>query len=183
MRRTTRRLLTIIGVIVVGIGIGYLIFWLTTRGGENHLSAATPYAIDQIIPNMFFHGPDQGGAVVSFTKDPGYRASYLEFDPNFTRASVNFISSNSAFGPLIYEFAIINFQQRRNSVTAKLAGIVRGRVMHFNLTANSTLITITSRNEYIRIIESPDEHGNFEESFIDPNSIFLAFRVASGGGA
>jgi len=172
-----RRIFVIAVVLLVGVGIGIGIYFAVTGGSGHAVEAGVQHYIHEVRPNTFSHVSATGG-IGDFIdmRDGGnanYRNSYLTFNSDFTIATVRFT------GPAnqrIYQFSILNVNNRARQTNMSLVGIISGRVVHMDLVATNSFITITSTRDYTIRIETADERGVFTE-VINRHSILLRFRV------
>ncbi|MCL2587581.1 MAG: hypothetical protein FWE31_05120 [Firmicutes bacterium] len=157
-----RKLLIIAIILIIGIGIGVMIF-LLTRGGQNHLVVGAQYEVREIRPNTF---ANPNGTAVSIIDNP---TAYITFNAGFEIMTMSLATHN-------YNFTITRLQERRNSVTIEMVGIIRGQIVPMRLVANQTTITIRATMTTSVAIESDDGTGTFRET-INRNEILLVFSI------
>lgn len=154
-----RRFLIISLVLVVGVGLGVMIFLLTRGSPPPLLKADAQYAMTHIRPNTF--------------RDATWD-SYLTFNDDFSIMSLEFATRK-------YHFTILRINQRQHSANATVLGIIGGQLVHIDVTANRNQITFRAMRDYVILIETADEDGHPQRETISRNSILLQFSIGGEG--
>ena len=161
-------------VLVIGVGLGILLFTLLSGDSSIKPVAGNKYFIQEIRPNTFFTGGGAGvGApAIGLAGDTTARESFAAFNGDFTTFTVEFIQNGASHN---YVFMIVSHSSNRNVFKAELRAVIRGTLWHLSLVADKDFIVLRSAITMDVMIDSPNDHGNYIQT-ITRDSRILSFH-------
>jgi len=144
-----QRVLIFAGIILLGIAIGWGIWWIINQmpDREEEIALNERLHIQQLMPGVFTLA---NGATLDL-RDVNMNYAYGWFSDNFTIFNVRFGTAAQ------YQMVVSNFSQGRRGMRATMHTIVQGNLIAFDVQSGGSYVTFDALITYFVDVSYRDE--------------------------